>query len=282
MPTVCRTPSASSRGHRDAGLTACPGNLLYAKLPTIRAAVKKLMGAAIFAPRTSTFVVDKGSTTPVTLTAKAMNAQKWQLLVADASGHTCAHDLGLGRRRQGHHRVRWNEHTSTGSRVRPGVYTLTLSSWTSAAAAVPYIVNVSVDADPDVYSKALDGSTASAAGTRLRPRSRHVAVRRRGCRGQGTHALRRSSPSTTPAPSWTRVPTATRMRVRAAGRTKSVSGAPDVRVKAATGLVVSDGTRRPQAAQQDRHCSRHGVASTAGRQGTDRASTASMARRLGR
>ena len=105
-------PFSVISGHRDAGLTACPGNLLYAKLPTIRSAVKRLMGAAIFAPRISPFVVDKGSTTPVTLSATAMNAQQWQLLVADASGHTVrtvSGSAGAGKPFS----VMWNVHSST-------------------------------------------------------------------------------------------------------------------------------------------------------------------------
>ena len=228
-------------GHRDAGLTACPGNLLYAKLPAIRSAVKKLMGAAILAPRTSTYVVNKGSTTPVKLTATAMNAQKWQLLVADASGHTVRTITGSA----GAGEVltaSWNEHASTGSRVKPGVYTLTLSSWTSAAAAVPYIVNVSVDADPDVYSKALNGATLRLQGLGY---GHGHGMSQFGAAGAAVKGLSAAQildfyyPGTTLGS----VSTATRLRVRLIGRTRSVAGLPDVRVRAVTGLFVSDGTR---------------------------------------
>ena len=254
-------------GHRDAGLTACPGNLLYAKLATIRSSVKRLMGAAIFAPHVSSFVVDKGSTTPVTLSATAMNAQHWQLLVADASGHTVrtvSGSAGAGKPFS----VMWNVHSSTGSRVRPGVYTLTLSSWTSAAAAVPYIVNVAVDPDPDVFSKALGGSTVrlqglgyghghgmsqfGAAGAAVKGLSgaqilafyypgTKLEIGLHGNPGAGTSA--RSHP----------------VRLRRPRRSGQ-GGHRAVRVRRHAGA---------QAAEQDRYVSHHGVARPAGRQGPD-------------
>ncbi len=228
-------------GHRDAGLTACPGNLLYAKLPTIRSAVKRLMGAAILAPRTSTYVVDKGSSTPVTLSATAMNAQHWQLLVSDASGHTVRTLSGSAAAGKAF-AAAWNERATSGSRVKPGVYTLTLSSWTSAAAAVPYIINVSVDADLDVYNKALDGSTLRLQGLGY---GHGHGMSQFGAAGAAVKGL--TAPQILsfyfPGTTLDSVSTATRVRVRLLGRTRLVSGAPDVRVKAATGLFVSDGTR---------------------------------------
>ena len=228
-------------GHRDAGLTACPGNLLYAKLPTIRSAVKKLMGAAIFAPRASTFVVAKGSTTPVTLSATAMNAQHWQLARGRRVRSHRADRLGLSGAGKAF-TAAWNEHTTTGSRVDPGVYTLTLSSWTSTAAAVPYIVNVSVDADLDVYSKAMDGSTVKLQGLGY---GHGHGMSQFGAAGAAVKGLSAAQilDFYYPGTKLDSVSTATRVRVRLLGRTKSVSGAPDVRVKAATGLFVSDGTR---------------------------------------
>jgi SpoIID/LytB domain protein len=228
-------------GHRDAGLTACPGTDLYSKLPAIRAAVKQLIGAAILAPKTSTYAVDKGSTSPITLSAKAMNAQQWQLLVADSTGHTVRTLTGSAAA-AGAITVSWDGKAANGQRVAAGVYTLTLSSWTAAAASVPYIVNVAIDADPSLYSRATNGGSLRLEGLGY---GHGHGMSQFGAAGAAVKGLTAAQilafyyPGTT----LTTVPTTTRVRVDLLGRVNVVAGAPDARVKASTGLYVSDGKR---------------------------------------
>ena len=69
--------------HRDAGYTACPGNYLYAKVPSIRSAAYSLGLPKIFAPRQSrsSFVPVRES---VTWTARGSSTLSWTLRVVNS------------------------------------------------------------------------------------------------------------------------------------------------------------------------------------------------------
>ena len=228
-------------GHRDAGLTQCPGNLLYAKIPAIRTAVKKLIGAAVLTPTTSSFIMDKGSTTPVTINAKAMTAQHWRLEVANSAGKV-VRTLNGSAAAAGAIKASWNGNAASGNRVSAGVYTLTLSSWSSSSTAVPYLVNVAVDPDPDVYQPAVNGVVLKLKGLGY---GHGHGMSQFGAAGAAVKGLTAAQIVAFyfPGTKLDSVPTTTRIRVRLLAGTHVVSGAPDVRVKPSTGLYVSDGTR---------------------------------------
>ena len=128
-------------GHRDAGLTACPGNQTYNRLPTIRGAVKTYMGASLYYPSitaTSTLYL---TTTSVTVKSGVATTQAWRLDVRNArSGAIVRQISGSGTSIS----AVWNLKDTAGKAVPPDTYSLTLSSWTSKTKAKPYTVRVAV------------------------------------------------------------------------------------------------------------------------------------------
>ena len=127
---------------------------------------------------------------------------------------------------------------------------------------MPYIVNVAVDPDPDVFSKALGGSTVRLQGLGY---GHGHGMSQFGAAGAAVKGLSGAQILAFyyPGTKLETVSTATRVRVRLLGRTRFVSGAPDVRVKAATGLFVSDGTRgcsscRARSVRQPSRCGERG------------------------
>jgi N-acetylmuramoyl-L-alanine amidase-like protein len=90
-------------GHRDTGLTECPGNRLYSRLDALASAAAKLGGPKIFEPR-----VDASAEGPVRFRARVSTALPWTVVV-----------------------------TSAGSEVARGTGTGTTIDWTWDAASVP-------------------------------------------------------------------------------------------------------------------------------------------------
>jgi len=126
--------------------------------------VKKLIGAAILsADRLAPSSVDKARRRPSRIKAKAMTAQQWRLQVANSAGKVVRTLTGSGAAGAAI-TASWNGNAANGHRVSPGVYSLTLSSWSSKSTAVPYLVNVAIDPDPDVYEPAADGSVLKLKG----------------------------------------------------------------------------------------------------------------------
>jgi hypothetical protein len=78
-------------GHRDTGLTECPGDELYARLPAIASAARELGGPKIFNPR-----VDISRTGPVRFRATLSTSLKWHVSVSDADGNAIADGSGSG------------------------------------------------------------------------------------------------------------------------------------------------------------------------------------------
>ncbi len=144
-------------GHRDAGSTACPGELLYAKLPAIRSSVEARMGAQLYRTTAAPRVVDKGTTTPVRVQARPMTAQSWRLEITKQGTSTVVRTASGSAAKDELIQVGWNLEGSDGKVVPAGVYTLTLQSWNATSAAVPYAVNVSLFADPNVLPRPADG-----------------------------------------------------------------------------------------------------------------------------
>jgi flagellar hook assembly protein FlgD len=137
-------------GHRDANYTECPGDVLYALLPAIRANVAERIGSG----------GGSGDVTSATLTASAAfispngdgtldstdlgvslsAAAAWQLVVCDGGGKTVASWSGSGQTSS----VTWDG-KSGGTAVPDGVYTAQLTAGTGTAATP---VTVTVDTSP--------------------------------------------------------------------------------------------------------------------------------------
>jgi methionine-rich copper-binding protein CopC len=87
VPVTLRAVS----GHRDTGLTECPGDKLYAKLPAIAAAAHSIGGPKIFDPR-----VNVSRAGPVRFRATLSTALAWHVSVSDADGAAVADGSGSG------------------------------------------------------------------------------------------------------------------------------------------------------------------------------------------
>jgi hypothetical protein len=75
-------------GHRDTGLTDCPGGRLYDLLPRIRDVVAHTGLPKIYAPRLSDSPVVAGSTSVVRIRARGSKPLAWSVSVLDATGAT--------------------------------------------------------------------------------------------------------------------------------------------------------------------------------------------------
>jgi hypothetical protein len=130
-------------GHRDAGLTSCPGQATYSRLPAIRSAIKSAMGASLYYPSATTSSAMYLTTPSVAVKAGTPVAQAWRLDVRNArSGAIVRQVSGSGSASA--ITATWNLKDKAGNLVPPDTYTLTLSSWTTRTRAKPYTVRVKV------------------------------------------------------------------------------------------------------------------------------------------
>jgi hypothetical protein len=122
-------------GHRNTGLTACPGRYLYPYLPAIRKRIKTIMRVALTGPSMSPDSTDPGQ--PIWISARALATQTWVLTVrSGCDGSTVAQvrgQAGAGRA----FTATWNGRTANGALAAPGAYTLTLTSRSGNAIARP-------------------------------------------------------------------------------------------------------------------------------------------------
>jgi N-acetylmuramoyl-L-alanine amidase/FlgD Ig-like domain len=87
VPVTLRAVS----GHRDSGLTECPGDALYARLDAIAAAVRALGGAKIFDSR-----VELLSPGQVRFRAQLSSSLQWAVSIADGDGNVVGGGSGSG------------------------------------------------------------------------------------------------------------------------------------------------------------------------------------------
>ncbi|HEX8099421.1 MAG TPA: peptidoglycan recognition protein [Actinomycetota bacterium] len=118
--------------HRDAGYTACPGNYLYAKVPTIRTVAYSLGLPKIFSPRQS-----RSGFTPVkesvTWTAKGSSTLTWRLQIVDAKAVVVRSFKLVGTT----FTKTWTGTGTDGKPVPAGTYTATISATKDTKAARP-------------------------------------------------------------------------------------------------------------------------------------------------
>jgi hypothetical protein len=129
-------------GHRDAGLTSCPGEQTYRRLPAIRAAIRTYMGASLYGPSVTTAGPLYLTTPSVTVKAAVPGSQAWRLVVRNGrSGTVYRTYSGTA---TGSISVGWDMRDSAGKQVTPDRYTLTLESWNAKTRAYPYTARVDV------------------------------------------------------------------------------------------------------------------------------------------
>jgi hypothetical protein len=132
-------------GHRDADSTTCPGSAAYAKLATIRAGVKSLIGAGFVAPSISPSSVRMLSGQKVAIHAGLLSPQTWTATVTDAKGATVKTWTGTAATAAAGVSTVWDGTTVDGVPAPPGSYRITLTGANSAGSEnVPYSAPVTV------------------------------------------------------------------------------------------------------------------------------------------
>jgi N-acetylmuramoyl-L-alanine amidase/FlgD Ig-like domain len=130
-------------GHRNADLTSCPGDAAYTKLPTIRNAVKTLMGTGFVSPRASPTTVRMASGA-VKLASNVVSAMSWTTTVTDANNNVVKTLTGTASR-SAPVSASWDLTDLDGHAVLPGVYTLRMTGANSGGAtAVPFTTHITV------------------------------------------------------------------------------------------------------------------------------------------
>ena len=125
-------------GHRDIGLTACPGQYLESYLPSIRTQAKAFLGTQLLAPALSPSVSPYAGTGG-SITTRATGAVAWKLEVFSpclaAPIRTVTGSLAAA----GTVTAAWNQRRADGSAAPPGTYRMVLSA--TAGSGVPYPVS---------------------------------------------------------------------------------------------------------------------------------------------
>ena len=177
-------------GHRDAAgtvnQTECPGNALYAKLPTLRANAKKLQGTMFFGPKVSSTSWFYGAVGP-TITARPSTNLTWSLQVnSPCRTETLATVKGSATTTSGI-TAAWDGKLAGGAWAPPGEYDLTLTATTGSgtlANAAPWTTRVRVVGTatspqgfcPDRIAGADRYATAVAAAKTANPTARTVVL----------------------------------------------------------------------------------------------------------
>jgi uncharacterized protein with LGFP repeats len=131
-------------GHRDTGLTACPGARFYPLLPGIRRTVNAMGGPKVYRPAESSPQVTplKRSTT---FTAWANESLTWRVSVTDRSGdvYTTMYRSGTALH------LSWNGTDASGAPLRPGVYRVVIGGAdTNGGRARPAVLPIAVNPAP--------------------------------------------------------------------------------------------------------------------------------------
>jgi len=143
-------------GHRDADTTTCPGSYAYAKLPTIRTAVKSLIGAGLVSPTISPTSIRMASGQTVAVNSGVLGSQAWKLTVTSGTG-TVVRSIAGSASPTTPVATTWDGTDDLGVPVPPGTYTVLLSSTTSASTALPYSAKVTVTPPVTVTGPPLTG-----------------------------------------------------------------------------------------------------------------------------
>ncbi len=137
---------ATIAAHRDAGQTSCPGNNLYAALPTIRALTASYLGTSMFDPSPSPATATYGSGATITTTARVTSDQTWTLQVTDSCRGTLVRTLTGTASPTAPIAAAWDLRDTSGRPVRPGGYSVTLTSGDALGSVAPWTGRVSVQA----------------------------------------------------------------------------------------------------------------------------------------
>ena len=131
-------------GHRDADTTTCPGSAGYAKLPSVRTAVKSLIGAGFVAPSITPSSVQMLSGKGFAIKAGLLSPESWTATVTDAKTGATVKTL-TGDATTSALSTSWDGTGVDNLPAPPGTYRITLTgSNTSGSTNVPYTATVTV------------------------------------------------------------------------------------------------------------------------------------------
>ncbi len=134
--TVVTVPTIS--GHRTVNATACPGNLLYPMLPSIRAQAETFLAVGFVAPRLSSSSGGYGGAGP-TITSGVLSPQTWTGSVSDVCRGGTVESLPAGSAsRTAPISTVWDGRTSGSTWARPGPYRITLTGASTKGTALPW------------------------------------------------------------------------------------------------------------------------------------------------
>lgn len=137
-------------GHRDTGLTECPGNALYAQLDAIAARAQAIGLPKIYAPSA---VADASGL--VRVTARVSSSRPWTVTISDATGAVVATGTGTGPT------VDWSWDATT---VAPGSYRWQVAVEGALSASGPVSVAGGASAELAITALASDVETISPNG----------------------------------------------------------------------------------------------------------------------
>ena len=150
-------------GHRDAGNTSCPGNNLYAQLPTIRALTTAYLGTALLDPHPSPASAVYGRDGSISIVSRVTSDQQWSLEVRQVCDGAVVRTVTGSASPTVPVQAVWDLRDSAGAPVRPGAYTVTLASADATAAARTWTGQVTVQAarttPPATAATALPGQS---------------------------------------------------------------------------------------------------------------------------
>jgi hypothetical protein len=154
-------------GHRDADTTTCPGSSGYAQLSNVRKGIIATLGAGLVAPSVTPASIPWGLGKSFTVSAGVIAAQSWSVSVTDALGNVVKALPAATASRSTPIAGAWDGTDNNGLPVPPGTYTLSLSSQSGSATALPYSATVTITPPVTLTgpSTAPLGGTVQLAGT---------------------------------------------------------------------------------------------------------------------
>ena len=154
-------------GHRDADTTTCPGSSGYAQLPNVRKGIIAALGAGLVAPSITPASIPWGLGQAFTISAGVIAAQTWTVSVTDALGNVVKALPVAAASRSAPITGAWDGTDNNGLPVPPGTYTLSLSSQSGSATAIPYSATVTIAPPVTVIGPSTSplGGTVQLAGT---------------------------------------------------------------------------------------------------------------------
>jgi hypothetical protein len=130
-------------GHRDANYTACPGDMLYARLPEVRSVVDATGRPKIYAPSLSTPVISPdgdGRADSSTISFTASESVAWTATISDQTGAVLRSFTGTGEAGT----ATWDGRDGEGAAALDGSYAVTLAAANATGIARPAVLAVVV------------------------------------------------------------------------------------------------------------------------------------------